>query len=103
MQRMKALVLLSLLACAPARTVTINGREVPYEEAASSEFRSAMSSFDQGKYDLAAQQFGSFAQRFPQSQLLDEALVRRGQALSKAGKLPEAQRVLQEFLEKRPE
>jgi ABC-type branched-subunit amino acid transport system substrate-binding protein/predicted negative regulator of RcsB-dependent stress response len=103
MKRMKALLMFSLLACAPARTVTVNGRQVPYEEAASAEFRTAMSSFDQGKYDLAAQQFGSFAQRFPQSQLLDEALVRRGQALAKAGKLQEAQGVLKDFLDRRPD
>lgn len=98
-----ALLLLSLIACAPAKTVTIGGREVPYEEAASAEFRTAMTSFDQGKYEVAAQQFASFAKSYPDSQLIDEAMVRRGQALAKAGKLPEAQAALQDFLARKPD
>jgi ABC-type branched-subunit amino acid transport system substrate-binding protein len=102
MQRTAAVVLLVLLACAPARTVRIDGREVPYEDAARAEFNVAKASFDQGKYDVAAQQFGTFIQRYGDSDLLDEALFRRGQSLSKAGKLQEAQAALQEFVDKRP-
>jgi len=95
-------VLLLLLACAPARTVMVNGRQVPYEEGARIELGSAKASFDAGKYDLAAQQFASFIQRYRDSDLLDEALFRHGQALAKANKLQEAQVALQDFLERRP-
>src|SRR2546430_11988339 len=95
-------VLLLLLACAPARTVMVNGRQVPYEEGARIELGAAKASFDAGKYDLAAQQFASFIQRYRDSDLLDEALFRHGQALAKANKLQEAQVALQDFLERRP-
>ena len=83
MQRMTAVLLLFLFACAPARTVRINGQDVPYEEAARAEFNVAKASYDQGRYDAAAQQFGAFAQRYRDSELLDEAVFRRGQSLSK--------------------
>ncbi len=102
MKRLTAALTIALLACAPARMVTVNGQKVPYEEAAGAEFRTAMTSYEQGKYDLAAQQFAAFAQRYPDSELIDEAQVRRGQALSKGGKLQEAQSVLQGFLQKKP-
>src|SRR5437016_7242089 len=95
-------VLLLLLACAPARNVMVNGRQVPYEEGARIELGAAKASFDAGKYDLAAQQFASFIQRYRDSDLLDEALFRHGQALAKANKLQEAQVALQDFLERRP-
>jgi ABC-type branched-subunit amino acid transport system substrate-binding protein/predicted negative regulator of RcsB-dependent stress response len=80
----------------------VNGRQVPYEEAAHSEFAVAQAALDEGKYDLAAQKFAAVAQRYRDSELADEALFRRAQALSKAGKLQEAQTALQDFLEKRP-
>jgi len=95
-------VLLLLLACAPARTVMVNGHQVPYEEGAGIELGVAKVSFDAGKYDLAAQQFATFIQRYRDSDLLDEALFRHGQALAKANKLQEAQVALQDFLERRP-
>src|SRR5256714_2492709 len=95
-------VLLLLLACAPARTVMVNGHQVSYEEGARIELGAAKASFDAGKYDLAAQQFASFIQRYRESDLLDEALFRHGQALAKANKLQEAQVALQDFLERRP-
>jgi len=95
-------VLLLLLACAPSRTVMVNGRQVPYEEGAGIELGVAKASFDAGKYDLAAQQFATFIQRYRDSDLLDEALFRHGQALAKANKLQEAQVALQDFLERRP-
>jgi len=95
-------VLLLLLACAPARTVMVSGHQVPYEEGARIELGVAKASFDAGKYDLAAQQFATFIQRYRDSDLLDEALFRHGQALAKANKLQEAQVALQDFLERRP-
>ena len=95
-------VLLLLLACAPARTVMVNGHQVPYEEGAGIELGVAKASFDAGKYDLAAQQFATFIQRYRDSDLLDEALFRHGQALAKTNKLQEAQVALQDFLERRP-
>ncbi len=95
-------VLLVLLACGPTRTVMVNGREVPYEEAARPEFDSAKAALDEGKYEAAAQKFAAFVQRYRDSELVDEALFRRAQALAKAGKLQEAQALLQDFLQKRP-
>ena len=95
-------VLLLLLACAPARTVMVNGHQVSYEEGARIELGAAKASFDAGKYDLAAQQFATFIQRYRDSDLLDEALFPHGQALAKANKLQEAQVALQDFLERRP-
>jgi len=97
-----ALALLFALACASGRTVNIGGREVPYDEAARDDFARAKASLDQGKYELAVQQFGAFVQRYPDSELVDEALFRRAQGLSKSGKLQEAQAALQDFLERRP-
>ncbi|HEY6912374.1 MAG TPA: ABC transporter substrate-binding protein, partial [Myxococcales bacterium] len=96
------LALLLALACAPARTVTVGGREVAYEQAARDDFAKARTSLDQGRYELAVQQFGAFVQRYPDSELVDEALFRRAQALSRDGKLQQAQAALQQFLEQRP-
>ena len=98
----KAAVLALLLSCATQRNVTVGGRTMPYEQAASEEFQRAKATLDQGQYELAAQQFAAFVTDFPDSELADEAQFRRGQALEKAGKLQDAQSVLQEFLEKRP-
>jgi len=63
----------------------VNGRQVPYEEAAQPDFQLAKAALDEGKYDLAAQRFSAFVQRYKDSQLVDEALFRRAQALTKAG------------------
>src|SRR5690348_9967318 len=98
----KAALLAVLLACAPSRTVTVGGRSMPYEQAAAEEFRRAKASFDGGQFELAAQQFGAFTEAYPDSELVDEAQFRRGQALEKAGKLNDAQAVLQDFLVNRP-
>src|SRR5258708_6102755 len=102
MNRIAAALLLLLVPCGPKRTVLINGQTVPYEEAAGEEFRKAKSQFDQGHFDEAAEGFRRFLQKFPESELSDEALYRRGQALSRAGKQVEAQSVLQMLLEQRP-
>ena len=102
MKRLTPVLVLLLLSCGPTRTVVLNGREVPYDDAARSEFAVAKAALEEGKYELAAQKFAAFAQRYRDSELADEALFRRAQALSKGGKLQEAQAALQEFLEKRP-
>ena len=102
MKRITAVLVLLLLACGPGRTVVVNGRQVPYEEAAQSDFQLANAALDDGKYDLAAQRFNAFVQRYKDSQLVDEALFRRAQALTKAGRLQESQAALQDFLEKHP-
>jgi len=102
MKRVSAVLVLLLLACGPGRTVVMNGRQVPYEEAAQSDFQLAKAALDDGKYDLAAQRFSAFVQRYKDSQLVDEALFRRAQALTKAGRLQESQAALQDFLEKHP-
>ncbi len=82
--------------------VTVDGKQVPYEEAARDEFAKAKASFDGGKFDQAAQQFSSFAQKYPDSELVDEAVFRRAQSFARGGKLREAQSALQDFIEKRP-
>jgi len=102
MKRVSAVLVLLLLACGPGRTVVVNGRQVPYEEAAQPDFQLAKAALDEGKYDLAAQRFSAFVQRYKDSQLVDEALFRRAQALTKAGRLQESQAALQDFLEKHP-
>jgi ABC-type branched-subunit amino acid transport system substrate-binding protein/predicted negative regulator of RcsB-dependent stress response len=102
MKRISAVLVLLLLACGPGRTVVVNGRQVPYEEAAQSDFQLAKAALDDGKYDLAALRFSAFVQRYKDSQLVDEALFRRAQALTKAGRLQESQAALQDFLEKHP-
>src|SRR6266436_2292948 len=102
MKRITAVLVLLLLACGPGRTVVVNGRQVPSEEAAQSDFQLANAALDDGKYDLAAQRFSAFVQRYKDSQLVDEALFRRAQALTKAGRLQESQAALQDFLEKHP-
>src|SRR4051812_5845642 len=102
MKRLSAALLFLLLSCGTSRTIVVNGREVPYEDAARADFAVAKATLDGGKYDLASQQFAAFIQKFGQSELVDEAMFRRGQALSKAGKLREAQAALQDLLEKRP-
>ena len=94
--------LLLLAACAPARPVTIEGRTVPYEEAAQQDFRRGQALYDQGNYAAAAAALGGFLSRYPESKLAEEALFRRGQALVRAGQLEQAEAALQELLEKHP-
>jgi ABC-type branched-subunit amino acid transport system substrate-binding protein/thioredoxin-like negative regulator of GroEL len=101
MNRLLALLLV-LAACAPARMVTIDGQQVPYEKAAQSEFARAKSLLDAGKFGAAAAAFAGFIDRYPDSSLTGEALFRRGQALAGAGQYEQAQQALQQFLEKYP-
>src|SRR3954469_18035511 len=101
MKRLGVIAAVLLLSCGPGRTVRMGGRDVPYEEAARAEFAVAKGALDEGKYDVAAQKLLALSQKYRDSELVDEALFRRAQALSKGGKLPEAQAALQEFLEKR--
>src|SRR3954466_2920234 len=64
MKRLLAAILV-LLACAPTRTVTVGGREVPYEQAARDEFAKAKAALDQGNYELAVKQFGASCTAIP--------------------------------------
>ncbi|HEX9579172.1 MAG TPA: ABC transporter substrate-binding protein [Myxococcales bacterium] len=91
-----------LAACAPARTVTIDGQAVPYEKAAQNEFRRAKALYDEGKFGAAAAALSGFIERYPDSSLMDEALFRRGQSLARVGQFEQAQAVLQQMLEKYP-
>src|SRR5438105_2372449 len=102
MNRIAAALVLLVLACAPQRTVLVGGQQVPYEEVAQRDFRKARAALDQGQHEQAARLFADFVEKYPDSELADEAHYRWGQALEKAGKLEEAQKVLQTFLEKRP-
>lgn len=102
MNRMPAVLLLLAYACAPTRGARTGDQPQVTDPVAAHDFQSARQALDDGKFEDAAAQFGAFVQRHPRSELADEAQFRRGQALSKAGKLKEAQAALQEFLEKRP-
>src|SRR5260221_587229 len=62
----------------------------------------AIATPDGGGYDEAAFGYVDFIEQPPKSELADEAMYRRGQALARAGRLEEAQTALQEFLEKHP-
>jgi len=104
----RGLVLASLLGCAAVlccaggRTVMVDGRAVPYEQAQNDSFGRARAALAAGSYDDAAALYAQFLTDFPDSELCDEARLRRGQALERAGKLEEAQALLQDLLEKYP-
>jgi ABC-type branched-subunit amino acid transport system substrate-binding protein len=103
MKRMRIVMALALLAaCAPARTVVIDGKEVKYEDAADDVLRSGKSLLDAGKNDEAAARFQVVIDQYGDSDAAEEARMRRGQALSRKGSLQEAQLVLAQFLEKYP-
>jgi ABC-type branched-subunit amino acid transport system substrate-binding protein len=102
MTRMLLAILLAV-SCAPSRTVVKDGRTVPYEEAAQGDFATARAAQDAGKNEEAARLFAAFLQEYPDSELSDEARFRRGQSLSRAGRLPDAQKALQDLLENHPD
>ncbi len=96
-------VLLVFASCAPRRTIVDpQGNTVGYDEAASESFRQAKGALDAGRNADAAAEFGAFISKFGDSDLADEARLRRGQALTRAGKLAEAQAAFEELLEKHP-
>jgi ABC-type branched-subunit amino acid transport system substrate-binding protein/outer membrane protein assembly factor BamD (BamD/ComL family) len=101
MKRMLAVILL-VLACGPTRTVVKDGRTIPYEEAARDDFQKARAAQDAGRNDEAARLFGAFLTEYPDSDLADEARLREGQSLSRAGKLQQAEAELSDLLEKHP-
>ncbi len=80
-------------SCA-GRMVTVDGREVPYAQAASDAFEQARQTLAAGRFDEAATQYGQFLIDYPDSEQCDEARLRRGQSLERAGKLADAQTVL---------
>jgi branched-chain amino acid transport system substrate-binding protein len=89
---------LALTGACGGRTVVINGREVPYERAERDAFGDAKEAFDAGRFDDAAGLFERFLAAFPESQSCDEARLRRGQALSRAGRLEPARKALEALL-----
>lgn len=95
------LVLASPIACA-GRTVMVDGRAVPYEEARADSFGRAREAQAAGRYDGAAKLYERFLAEFPEGDLADEARLRRGQSLARAARNEEAAAVLEELLEKHP-
>ena len=89
------LPLVLIIACTSSRTAMI---ERPDQE----QLAQARAALDAGRFDEAADRFAAFLRQYPHSELADEAMYRRGQALSRAEKLHEAQAQLQELLEQRP-
>ena len=102
---MKRILLLAALLAAcggPARTVMVNGREVNYDDAANDVLRRGKQALEAGRTDEALKVFRDVIERFGQSAAADEARLREGQALARAGRLQEAQAKLTGLLEKHP-
>jgi len=102
---MKRILLLAALLAAcggPARTVIVNGKEVPYEDAATDVLGRGKRALAAGRTDEAMKGFADVIDRFPQSAAADEARFLQGQTLARQGKLQEAQAKLSELLEKHP-
>jgi branched-chain amino acid transport system substrate-binding protein len=89
-------------ACGPARTVVVDGREVSYEDAAQEALRRPKQALEASRYEEAARGFQQVIDRFGESAAADEARLRKGQALARAGKLQDAQAALTLLLEKHP-
>lgn len=95
--------LLLLASCTPRRTlVDEQGNTVGYDEAAADAFRRAKGDLDAGHNNEAAKAFAAFVEKFGDTELADEARLRRGQALARGGKLTEARGAFEELLEKFP-
>ena len=95
-------VLFALASCTPRRTVVVDGRTVPYEDAARQSFSKATGLFASGKFPGAAAAYADFLEEFAESDLAEEARFRRAQALAKAGQPQQAQSALQDLLEHHP-
>jgi ABC-type branched-subunit amino acid transport system substrate-binding protein len=100
----RILLLVALLAACggPARTVVVNGREVPYEDAAGDVLARGKRALAGGRTDEALKSFREVIDRFGQSNAADEARFLEGQTLARAGKLQEAQAKLTDLVEKHP-
>ena len=93
---------LLLAACAPNRTVVVNGQTLPYEDAAARSFAAAKGAQDAGKFEPAASLYADFLEQYADSELADEARFRRAQSLAGANQLGQAQSAFEDLLEKHP-
>ncbi|MBS2020802.1 MAG: penicillin-binding protein activator [Deltaproteobacteria bacterium] len=103
------LLMLSLLsvvplsACGGGRTIVIDGRQLPYDQAAAESFAQARDAYAAGRYDESANLYTKFLETFADSELADEARLRRGEALAKANKTDDARAAFTDIVEKHPE
>ncbi len=94
------LVALLLAGCPPRqpRTVIIDGREVPYEEAAKMSFAKAEDAFAKKDWKTAIELYDAFFRDFPKSTLADDALFRTGLAHEQLNDIPSAGRAYQKLV-----
>lgn len=99
-----ALPLLFLTGCPPKqpRTVIIDGREVPYEEAARASFDKAEESYNKKEWRTALALYESFGKDFPKSSLADDAVFRIGTIHEQLNDVPSAGRAFQSLIANYP-
>ena len=81
-----------LAGCPKTRTVVVDGKEVPYEEAAKNAFDAAEASFSKTNYKPALEKYEAFLNDFPKSSLADDAIFRIGVIHEAMGDVPNAGR-----------
>lgn len=99
-RRLSLVFVALLLAGCPRqpRTVIIDGREVPYEEAAKESFSKAEDTFAKKDWKGAIERYEAFLRDFPQSTLADDALFRTGLAHEQLNDIPSAGRAYQRVI-----
>lgn len=98
-----ALAVLLLCGCPKQpRTVIIDGKEVPYEEAARDAFDAAEASFSKTNYKPALDKYEKFLADFPKSSLADDAVFRIGTIHEAMGDIPSAARAFERIIAEYP-
>ena len=98
-----ALPLLLLTGCPKQpRTVLVDGREVPYEEAARASFDRAEESFNKKEWRTALGLYEAFGKDFPKSSLADDAVYRMGVIHEQLNDIPSAGRAFQNLIANYP-
>lgn len=91
--------LLLLTGCPKApRTVVIDGREVPYEEAARAAFANAEEAYQKKDFPTAIERYQAFRRDFPRSSLVDDAIFRLGRIHEIQGDVPAAARAYEKLI-----
>jgi branched-chain amino acid transport system substrate-binding protein len=89
-----ACVSLAVLTGCPKqpRTVVVDGKEIPYEEAAKNAFEAAEASYSKTNFKPALEKYEAFLKDFPKSSLADDAIFRIGLIHEQMGDVPNAGR-----------
>lgn len=94
-----ALAILLLSGCPKQpRMVIIDGKEVPYEEAAKNAFDAAEASYSKTNYKPALDKYEKFLVDFPKSSLADDAVFRIGTIHEAMGDVPSAGRAFERII-----